>query len=346
MVRSGNLRESLFPTVMLKLYRSLEKGELKISREDKEIKVFVDNGFILHATSSDINDRIEGILLKDGKISNDILAEIENSKGKSPIRILLEKGSVNPRELKNLFYFQTINCVYQVFDWEEGDFLFTPDNIKQILFPLKITIIETVIEGIRAMKNEAIFGKKILSNDIINLKTEELKYSFEPHEIHVIGLIDGSKSVSQICSESILPEKETLRVLYLLYTLGLIDKKVEKKPSIPPQADLIKIVDKYNQCFSFIYRSLYKEIGPIAENIFEKYISDVKENLSEDFKSVSLKKDGSLNLDQILSNFNLRLEELVQRLDEFLIAMIYAVKRTLGQKYESYVVKTINELRK
>ena len=120
-------------------------------------------------------------------------------------------------------------------------------------------------------------------------------------------------------------------------------KKVEK---VPPSEDLKKIIDKYNQCFSFIYRSLYKEIGPIAENILEKYISDVKENLPEAFESVTLKKDGSLNLENIISNINFGLEEFVHRLDEFLIAMIYAVKRTLGQKYESYVVKTINEMRK
>lgn len=344
MIKSGNLKEVPFPSLLISLSKSSEKGTLKVKGIDKEISVFIDNGFIVHATSTDFKDRIEGILIEKGRISKETLSEIEMGKEKSLIKILMEREAIWPRELKELFLSQTLNCVYQLFDWKEGNFIFSHENYKPVPFPLKISILEAVIEGIRNMKNTTIIGQSILPSDVIYIEAMP-NYPLEPYELYVLSLINGEKNVEQICNESELSKIETTRVLYLLYSIGSLKKRTIKK-EIPPSEELKKIIDKYNQCYSFIYRSLYKEIGPIAENILEKYISDVKENLPESFKVVSLKKDGSLSLEQVISTVNFGIEEFVHRLDEFLIAMIYAVKRTLGQRYESYIVKTISEIRK
>ncbi len=344
MVGNGSLRETSFPSLLISLFKNFEKGELRVKGRGKEITIFIENGFIVHATSNDIKDRIEGILIEKGRISEDTISEIEREKEKSLIKILMEKEALWPRELKELFRSQTLNCTYQIFDWDDGEFVFSKGNYKPVPFPLKLPIMDTVIEGIRNMKNTNLIVRAFSPGDVVYFEGE-LNYPLEPYELHVLSLIDGIKSVEQICKESELSEIETMRVLYLLYSLGFLKKRIEKK-EVPPPEEFKKIIDRYNQCFSFIYRSLYKEIGPIAENILEKYISDVKENLPESFKVVSLKKDGSLNLEQIIPKVSFGVEEFVQKLDEFLIAMIYAVKRTLGQRYESYIVKTINEIRK
>ncbi len=342
MVGNGTLKETSFSSLLISLSKNPDRGELKVKGMDKEISVFIDNGFIVHATSTDYKDRIEGILIDKGRISEDTISEIE--KEKSLIKILMEKEALWPRELKELFRSQTLNCVYQIFDWDDGEFIFSKENYKSVPFPLKIPILDAVIEGIRNMKNTNIICQTLSPEDVIYFEKEQ-SYPLEPYELYVLGLIDGKRNVEQICKESELSEIETIRVLYLLYSIGFLKRRAEKKEIAPPE-ELKKIMDKYNQCFSFIYRSLYKEIGPIAENILEKYISDVKENLPESFKVVSLKKDGSLNLEQILPKVNFGIEEFVHKLDEFLITMIYAIKRTLGQRYESYIVKTINEIRK
>ncbi len=344
MIEKGNLKEISFPSLLISYSKSPEIGELRVKGMNKEISIFIENRFIVHATSTDFKDRIEGILMERGRISEEALLEIEKEKDKSLVKILLERETLPPRELKEFFRSQTLNCVYQIFDWDDGEFIFLKGNYKPVPFPLKISIMEAVIEGIRNMKNKTLISKSLSYSDVVSLEGE-LNYPFEPYEIYVLGIIDGKRSIEEICKESELSEMETMRVLYLLYSLGILKKRIEKK-ELPPSEELKKIIDKYNQCFSLIYRSLYKEIGPIAENILEKYISDVKENLPDSFRSVTLRKDGSLNIEQIVSSLNLGIEDLVQKLDEFLIAMIYAVKRTLGQRYESYIVKTINEIRK
>lgn len=344
MVKSGNLRETSFPSVLISFYKSPEKGELKIKGAEKEITVFIDDGFIIHATSTDVKDRIEGILMEMGRISENTISEIEKVKDKSVIKILMEKEILTPRELKEFLRSQTLNCVYQIFDWEDGEYIFSSENYRGIPIPLKISILDAVVEGIRNMKNTNIITKSISPLDVVYIEGE-IGYPMEPYEIYIFNLINGKKNVEEICLESELSKIETMRVLHLFYSLGILKKKVEKREAPPPE-ELKKVIDRYNQCFSFIYRNLYKEIGPIAENILEKYISDVKENLPDTFRNVSLRKDGSLNLEQIISNVNFGVEEFVHKLDEFLIAMIYAVKRTLGQRYESYIVKAINELRK
>lgn len=344
MVKSGNLKETPFPSLLISLHKSPEKGELKIKGVVKEITVFVDNGFITHATSTDVRDRIEGILIEMGRITEETISEIERIKDKSLIKILMEREILNPRELKEFLRSQTLNCVYQIFDWEEGEFTFSQENYKSVPFPLKISILDVVIEGIRNMKNTDIITRSLSPLDVVYMEGG-ISYPLEPYEVYIMNLIDGKKKVEEICMESELSRIETMRVLHLLHSLGILKKRVEKK-ELPPPEEFKKVIDRYNQCFSFIYRSLYKEIGPIAENILEKYISDVKENLPDSFRNVTLRKDGSLNLEQIVSHLNFGLEELIHKLDEFLIAMIYAVKRTLGQRYESYIVKAINEIRK
>jgi hypothetical protein len=56
MEKKGSLKDVNFPALLISLSKSLEKGELKIKGRDKEISIFVDNGFIVHATSTDFKD--------------------------------------------------------------------------------------------------------------------------------------------------------------------------------------------------------------------------------------------------------------------------------------------------
>ena len=110
------------------------------------------------------------------------------------------------------------------------------------------------------------------------------------------------------------------------------------------------IIGDYNKMYSFLYRYMMREVGPIAEHVLSKYLVDLRENNSSVFKNVSLKKDGTLDEETIAGNLNwLRAESkreaLVNSLNEFLYSAILAVKRTLGPDHERLVIETLKDVR-
>lgn len=115
--------------------------------------------------------------------------------------------------------------------------------------------------------------------------------------------------------------------------------------------DEITIIGNYNRMFSYLYRYMTREVGPITEFVLKKYLMELSENHASVLKHVGLKKDGTIdaaairvNLSEISSK-DKREELLLTSLNEFLYAAILAVKKTLGTEHESRVIETLKDFR-
>ena len=110
------------------------------------------------------------------------------------------------------------------------------------------------------------------------------------------------------------------------------------------------IISNYNRMFSYLYRYMMREVGPIAEHVLNKYLLEIRESNSSVLKNVSLRKDGTLDEATIAGNLNwirgeLKRDALISSLNEFLYSAILAVKRTLGPEHESHVIETLRDIR-
>ncbi len=110
------------------------------------------------------------------------------------------------------------------------------------------------------------------------------------------------------------------------------------------------IIGNYNRMFSYLYRYMMHEVGPITEHVLNKYLSELKETNASILKNVTLRKDGTLDGTTIQGNLNWIREDnkkdlLVTSLNEFLYSTILAVKRTLGPEHESRIIETLKDLR-
>jgi hypothetical protein len=128
---------------------------------------------------------------------------------------------------------------------------------------------------------------------------------------------------------------------------GKKDRFEEERRELQEFGELIR---NYNEMFSFLYHYLLREVGPIAENILEKYLGKLKTLQPEVFGRVTLRSNGSLSEERILEN--LRQAEgdrkglLVQALNEYLYSALLAIRRTLGPEHESRVLETLRHTRK
>jgi hypothetical protein len=168
----------------------------------------------------------------------------------------------------------------------------------------------------------------------------------------VLELVDGERSVLEICQDSEIGDNETLKVLYALISSGLVRIKGKKVRTLDqdfiPEDTLYSVLDSFNQMYSYVFRHMVREVGPIAENVLEKYLATLRESRKDVFATVKLQKDGSLDAAVVERNLNKlpedeRRSRLVDALNELLYAELLAVKRTLGAEHETAIIKAFRE---
>jgi hypothetical protein len=168
----------------------------------------------------------------------------------------------------------------------------------------------------------------------------------------VLSLVDGDRSVVEICKESEIGDNETQKLLYAFLATGIVKAKGRKVRTLDqdfvPADSLYSVLNSFNQMYGYIFKYMVREVGPIAENVLEKYLGALRESRKDVLAGVRLLKDGSLDGVMVERNLNQLPEEerrsrLVDALNELLYAELLAVKRTLGAEHESTIIKAFRE---
>jgi hypothetical protein len=243
-----------------------------------------------------------------------------------------------------------------MFDWEDGYFQFEDDESPR---KEKITIdldVETVIiEGIR----RADAGGPIRTHcapleTVLERSGLAPPVTLERHELHVLGLVNGTATVAEICHESEIGEAETRKALHGLLAVNVLrslgPKGGIRKDHHSAEEGHAEVIELYNSMFRALFRHMSNEVGPIAEIILDKYFRELKEQPGSVFERVRLLSDGSLDSLEIVRNLRRndevhRRDYLVAALNELLYAELLAVKRTLGASHESELIHTFQQIR-
>jgi hypothetical protein len=181
---------------------------------------------------------------------------------------------------------------------------------------------------------------------------EPLPSGLEAYEEHVLGLVDGERSVVEICRESEIGDNETLKALYAFLAAGILRVKGRKVYTLDqdfvPEDTLVTVVSSFNQMYSYVFRYMVREVGPIAENVLEKYLNGLRDGRKDVFTGIKLLKDGTLDPSTLERNLNRYAENerrglLVDALNELLYAELLAVKRTLGWEHEANIIRAFKD---
>jgi hypothetical protein len=121
-------------------------------------------------------------------------------------------------------------------------------------------------------------------------------------------------------------------------------------PAGDSTAEMRAVVRIYNDLYAHVYAHLIKEVGPIAEQLLEKHLRDVRDLHAALFHRTASAREGCLPEDTLMRNVNLikdqnRRELLVAGMHDYLMAMVLAVRRILGPAHEGQVVRRLRELR-
>jgi hypothetical protein len=358
----GGLRGSLtrigLPELLRELQGQTATGILALSAGGARKALYLKGGRVVFATSNLPNDRLGEILLRQGKITPD---QNETSVralalGRRQGRALVEAGALSPDELWDAVQTQVREIVFSVFQWDEGTFHFEESVLPQkerITVDLDVTSL--VIEGVRRMDpGGAIRARHPDTHLVLAVGDPQPAGMLHPWELHVLSLVDGERTVMEVCHESEAGEGQTLKALYAFLCTGIVRAVGRKVRALDqdfvPEDSALSLLDSFNRMYRHVFAYMVREVGPIAENVLAKYLNNVREARADVLTGVTLRKDGTLDEATIERNLGRMAEEkrrtaLVDALNELLYAELLAVKRTLGADHETAIVRELRPSR-
>jgi len=335
---SGNLNELPLPFLLFKIWKSQRSGTLEIVGEPGQSIDFKDGNICVTAQS--IKQ-----LKPPGKTSS------------RKITAALEAGTKSPELLWQEMRTYCLEALIPLFDIAQAKYQFNSEHCweeYEILFYL--TTLDFILEGVRHMQNHALIEAHLPAEDKA-LKTQSPNYlnqiRLNPPEIYLYHVLESHRTLDDIYAASKLGKKETQRMLYAFFSLGIAGlphtKMLNTQALELSQADIYNLLDSFNQKCSFIFKYISKAIGPAALNVLEKCIEDIRSHLSPPFQNIRFDAQGKVEISSIqITGSHLQGQRiqhlLLQDLNEILAAEVLAVKKILGNDHEAALIQGLEKI--
>jgi hypothetical protein len=355
----GRLSDMGLPSVLSLLEETGRTGVVSLINSGVRKSIYFLDGKLVFAASSLTQDRLGEVLLRGGKISADEYLRLsQRIRGRQRLgKALVESGVLSPKDLWWAIEQQIKEIVWSIFNWEDGYFHFEEDDLpRREKITIELDVKKLVVEGIRRSDGGGAIRAHFISTDSIVERTDQTPpVPLEPHEKHVIDIVDAKRTVSEICQESEIGESETRKVLHTFLSIGVLRSRGPRQAplsqTLTDGEDYAAVVELYNEMYRRLFRHMSEEVGPIAEIILEKYLKELKERPPSLFERVRLRQDGSLDAAQIEQNLMQtpeegRRDQLISALNELLYSELLAVKRTLGASHESQLIQLFREMQR
>jgi hypothetical protein len=336
------------------------RGLLSLSCEGAAVGLYLRDGRIVQANSSRDSDRLPELLIRWGLITSEQHDQVMRraAAGERVATALVDGGALSPRDLMEARRRRVAQIAVSLFEWEEGEFAFAEGEAPADEgVELGLSIDSVLLEGIRSVRNTALFRRRMPFDDWIfePIPGAEARpgVGLDPHEIHVLRLVDGTRSLGEIGGLSEFGKPEALRTLFLLFILGCLRVKgpIQAESVSPAPSDgLDGLLARYNDMFGLVYQCLMKEVGPISDHLLGRVLRDLEGSHPGLFHRASLGGDGTL--DEGLMRRNLQAlagqpqrAALIAGLNELLYGELLVLRKTLGAQHEGRILRAFKEPR-
>jgi hypothetical protein len=356
----GNFAATPLPQLLFRIWERKKSGHLRIQREEVEKNLCFSKGNLALAEGFFSEEDFQMKLMFTHILNSQQVEEGTSFARENKIsfpRALVECGLLSPSRVWEILAEFWREDLIPLFDWPQADFVF--DSSAKLpeaqIFTVASTL-ELILQGIRQTKNfsliEAFLPPETESLQIL-LPAHADILKLDAHEKYVLNLIQHSPRLQDLYALSQVGKKETQRVIFTLLHLGLAgisQQKNKVKPSPEfSSGGLEKIWSDFNDKCSYIFKYTSKEIGPVALNVLEKALDDIRSRLGPPLQGLELRADGRIEFKPFpLMSLNLYHEEslrnFIRVLNEILVAEVLAVKKTLGNAHEAAVVKNLERI--
>jgi hypothetical protein len=360
---SGTLAEFDVAAILARMNQQALDGQLRITCPTFNKTIWLENGGIIFAQSSLLEDSLGSTLLRRQVIDAGDLGKSSKYMQEHNIRrgrALLELGLLNADQLWDEVSAHLRAIVFSLFTLASGryDIVARPkDGNENIVLNLPIS--EAILEGIRQIEDQPFIESRFGENMELFAGSgrNHFPLKLKPFETHILSLVSTATPLSEIIAKSELLRFDTLKILYNLLRLDLLcDSRQPARQPTPNTAgsapttfhSFEDALNYYNHKYEYIYRVLSKEIGPVAQTILFEAITAILDSIPAYFRNLEITAEGRIEAKSVLKSiwyesFEEHSTEFLKGLEEILYAEIYAVKRHLGKDHEKMILQWIRE---
>jgi two-component system, OmpR family, response regulator len=229
----GDLRDTALPEMLYTIYQHRVPGVIEAIDGTASKKIFVRDGAVIHTTSTDGEDSLGAWLLRAGRITDQQLAHSEERRlatGRRHGEVLIDEDVLSPAQLYEAVQEQMRAVVWSLFAWQQGQVSFSigdfeePDMIR-IHLPLR----QVIVEGVKRAPDAKALVARLGRKDSIfepTWRTEDLiEIAVSTEDLSLLRLIDGRRSLYELCTTGPYPPAENARLLYAFRVLRLIRRQ-------------------------------------------------------------------------------------------------------------------------
>jgi uncharacterized protein DUF4388 len=232
----GSLAERDVPDLIQALHESRFSGVLTLTHMGVGRRVIVHEGRLVFGTSSDPDDRMGELLLRQGKIT--LRQYVEAGKAVGPGKrmggILVEQGLLTPKELVKAVTEQSEHTIYRAFEWTEGQYRIQEGVESTEVITLKASTSDIILEGIRRIESwsriqRAVGGLEARYERASDYEQELPALTLSIEKLNLLVGLMQPVDVETICRESPLSDFEVCRTLWAYRVIGLA-RRVDRPP--------------------------------------------------------------------------------------------------------------------
>jgi hypothetical protein len=203
---------------------------LTLRLDEKDAYVFFRGGAVVYAASSQESLRLGPILVRKKKLSREKAAEIDDVMLRAGGRwsdLALQSGALTEADLDDYLKIQVSEVIYDAFVWRSGEFTFYDGiDLPPNAVTISIDLSNLIMEGARRIEEWAECFRLLPDSEVVfravaDPEAEKITLSLD--EWRILFLINGQRTLEDVCRDTDAEASQVYRVVYGLLANKLIE---------------------------------------------------------------------------------------------------------------------------
>ncbi|HEX8170008.1 MAG TPA: DUF4388 domain-containing protein [Thermoanaerobaculia bacterium] len=360
----GALAETTVPDLIRSIVRSSETAVLTLDAIGRSDTIYFYEGRIVNAVSTDPDMGLAETLLRSGELNiqqyNHALERLVVARRIGGL--LCELGYLKPEDLTRAVERQASAIVLNAMAYRTGSYTIVfsaefPEGIITLPMPTE----RLILDGVRRIEYWSLITRGVGRLDrmleaVPGADTRAFQLELTDDESHVLSLLaEDAQSIEQLCARSYLSDFQSLRTVWGLLAVNLIQdaervEQDERRAAELSEYELEGLVERYNGVFQKVFARVFQKIGDHVYDFMDRVVLHLSPETMPYLSGMSFVNEGRIDFDQLLNNLYASGSSdhsavVHSVLNELLYGWIYEVRAEFGTGEEAEVTRLAAALR-
>ncbi|MBD3401685.1 DUF4388 domain-containing protein [candidate division GN15 bacterium] len=251
----GSIEKFTLPEIFQLIAAGRKSGTLGIQKDESIVMIYFRNGDIIYGYGPRQTYHLGQLLKERGLLSaqqldESVMAQARTDNSLRLGEILIKKRFIDRADLEKVVREQIEQLLYSLLAWQSGSFKFYEDQFPtEEEITVNLSVENVILEGLRrhdemSMVREVLPDFERVYTISASQKGRARAVTMEAAEWNVMALVDGFRTVNEICDNSSMPREETLKVLAKLKLAGIITPAERKQVAEASSGELEEMVQR------------------------------------------------------------------------------------------------------